>query len=253
MPGSRRGGPPPPRFMLVSELRKSAVTHRHREPEGRRRQDHDGGQPCRLPGGVRRGGAAHRSRSSGQRVRRAGRPPSTRRGRRTGCWPARSASMRPCADCRRRTMAPALMPGPRRRRGGAGRRGRQRFVLERAIRGPLNAYDYVFIDCSPSLGVLTVNALAAAREVLVPVQAEYYALEGLAQLLETIELVRERLNPQLRILGVLIHHARRTHTAGPGGRQRDAPRTSARTCSRPPCRATCGSAKHRATACRSTI
>ena len=62
----------------------------------------------------------------------------------------------------------------------------------------------MFIDCPPSLGVLTVNALAAAREVLVPVQAEYYALEGLAQLLDTIELVRERLNPQLRILGVLI-------------------------------------------------
>jgi chromosome partitioning protein len=78
------------------------------------------------------------------------------------------------------------------------------FVLERAIRGHLHAYDYVFIDCPPSLGVLTVNALAAVGEVLVPVQAEYYALEGLAQLLETIELVRERLNPQLRILGVLI-------------------------------------------------
>ena len=78
------------------------------------------------------------------------------------------------------------------------------FVLERAVRDHLHAYDYVFIDCPPSLGVLTVNALAAAREVLVPVQAEYYALEGLAQLLDTVELVRERLNPELRILGVLI-------------------------------------------------
>ncbi len=78
------------------------------------------------------------------------------------------------------------------------------FVLERALRDHLHAYDYVFIDCPPSLGVLTVNALTAAREVLVPVQAEYYALEGLAQLLDTIELVRERLNPELKILGVLI-------------------------------------------------
>ena len=60
------------------------------------------------------------------------------------------------------------------------------------------AYDFVFIDCPPSLGVLTVNALVAAREVLVPVQAEYYALEGLAQLLETIGLVQQHLNPELR-------------------------------------------------------
>ena len=77
-------------------------------------------------------------------------------------------------------------------------------VLAQALDGRLGAYGFVFIDCPPSLGVLTVNALAAAREVLVPVQAEYYALEGLAQLLDTITLVRERLNPGLQILGVLI-------------------------------------------------
>ena len=69
---------------------------------------------------------------------------------------------------------------------------------------PLDRYEFVFIDCPPSLGVLTVNALVAAREVLIPVQAEYYALEGLAQLLETVRLVRERLNPALQILGVLL-------------------------------------------------
>ena len=65
-------------------------------------------------------------------------------------------------------------------------------------------YGFVFIDCPPSLGPLTVNALAAADRVLVPVQAEYYALEGLAQLVESIELVRRSLNPGLRIGGVLI-------------------------------------------------
>jgi chromosome partitioning protein len=78
------------------------------------------------------------------------------------------------------------------------------FVLARALEGRLAPYRFVFIDCPPSLGVLTVNALAAAREVLIPVQAEYYALEGLAQLLDTVALVRERLNPDLQILGVLL-------------------------------------------------
>lgn len=65
-------------------------------------------------------------------------------------------------------------------------------------------YDYVLIDCPPSLGLLTVNALAAANAVLIPVQAEYYALEGLSQLLSVIQQVRQSLNPGLEILGVLI-------------------------------------------------
>jgi chromosome partitioning protein len=78
------------------------------------------------------------------------------------------------------------------------------FVLKYALRGHLKPYDYVFIDCPPSLGVLTVNGLTAVEEVLVPVQAEYYALEGLAQLLETVDLVRKRLNPSLTLLGVVL-------------------------------------------------
>ena len=78
------------------------------------------------------------------------------------------------------------------------------FVLRGALDGALGAYEFVFIDCPPSLGVLTVNGLTAAREALVPVQAEYYALEGLAQLLGTIDLVRERINPGLRLLGIVI-------------------------------------------------
>ncbi len=65
-------------------------------------------------------------------------------------------------------------------------------------------YDYVLIDCPPSLGLLTINALSAANSVLIPVQAEYYALEGLSQLLSVIQQVRQSLNPGLDILGVLI-------------------------------------------------
>jgi chromosome partitioning protein len=65
-------------------------------------------------------------------------------------------------------------------------------------------YSFVFVDCPPSLGALTVNALAAADRVLVPLQAEYYALEGLAQLVRSVELIRARLNPNLAIAGVIL-------------------------------------------------
>jgi len=67
----------------------------------------------------------------------------------------------------------------------------------------LQAYDYIVIDCPPSLSLLTVNALIASRYVLLPVQAEFYALEGLGQLLETMKLIRKNMNPTLDILGVL--------------------------------------------------
>ena len=65
-------------------------------------------------------------------------------------------------------------------------------------------YDYVLIDCSPSLGIITVNALTAADSVLIPVQAEYFALEGIAQLLNTIRIIKSRLRPQLEIEGFLL-------------------------------------------------
>ena len=83
-------------------------------------------------------------------------------------------------------------------------RGNGEHFLAQALAHGTENYRFVFLDCPPSLGPLTVNALAAADRVLVPVQAEYYALEGLTQLLESIELVRRRLNPRLGLGGVLI-------------------------------------------------
>jgi chromosome partitioning protein len=65
-------------------------------------------------------------------------------------------------------------------------------------------YDYIFIDCPPSLGLLTVNAFAAAKELLIPIQAEYYALEGLSQLLETYAVVKKRLNPALNLSTIIL-------------------------------------------------
>jgi chromosome partitioning protein len=81
--------------------------------------------------------------------------------------------------------------------------GGERYLTE-ALASGSSQYDFVFLDCPPSLGPLTVNALAAAHRVLVPVQAEYYALEGLSQLMQSIELIRRRLNPTLGVGGVLL-------------------------------------------------
>ena len=76
--------------------------------------------------------------------------------------------------------------------------------LAAGLAGLNGRYARVFVDCPPSLGLLTVNALTAADGVLIPIQTEYYALEGLSQLVNTIRLVRERLNPRLEIEGVLL-------------------------------------------------
>jgi len=84
------------------------------------------------------------------------------------------------------------------------RRGDGERYLADALTSATDDYAFVFVDCPPSLGPLTVNALAAADRVLVPVQAEYYALEGLAQLVGSVELVRSRLNPRLALGGVLL-------------------------------------------------
>jgi len=73
-----------------------------------------------------------------------------------------------------------------------------------AIGSDDDRYDYVFIDCPPSLGLLTLNALVAGAEMLIPIQAEYYALEGLGQLIETVEMVRKHLNPRLVVSTILV-------------------------------------------------
>jgi chromosome partitioning protein len=78
----------------------------------------------------------------------------------------------------------------------------ERYLAE-ALSG-VEGYDFLFLDCPPSIGPLTVNALGAADRVIVPVQAEYYALEGLAQLVQSINLIKARLNPRLTIAGVLL-------------------------------------------------
>ena len=79
---------------------------------------------------------------------------------------------------------------------------KREFALQRALQAA--SYDYVIIDCPPSLGLLTINGLTAATSVLIPVQAEYYALEGLSQLLNTIQAVRGSTNPGLDLLGIAL-------------------------------------------------
>ena len=82
--------------------------------------------------------------------------------------------------------------------------GRREHFLKRALAENRDRYDYILIDTPPSLGLLTLNALTAADSVLIPIQCEYYALEGLSQLLSTIQLVQRGLNPDLQVEGVLL-------------------------------------------------
>lgn len=78
------------------------------------------------------------------------------------------------------------------------------FIVRNAVEKIKDNYDFVIIDCPPSLSMLTINAMTTADSVLVPIQCEYYALEGLSQLIHTVELVKERLNPRLEIEGVVF-------------------------------------------------
>jgi chromosome partitioning protein len=77
-------------------------------------------------------------------------------------------------------------------------------VLKRVFQTIQNDYDFIIMDCPPSLGLLTINALTAANGVIVPIQSEYYALEGLTQLMDTINIVKKHLNPSLDIFGVVV-------------------------------------------------
>ncbi|MEN2258824.1 AAA family ATPase [Paraclostridium benzoelyticum] len=78
------------------------------------------------------------------------------------------------------------------------------YILKKAIDKVRDKYDYIFIDCPPSLGMLTINCLTAVDSVLIPIQCEYYALEGVSQLMETISLIKRSLNPNLEIQGVVL-------------------------------------------------
>lgn len=92
--------------------------------------------------------------------------------------------------------------------------------LRDAIDDVKDDYDYILIDCPPSLGLLTINAFTACDSILIPVQSEYYALEGLSQLLNTIKLVQKHFNKQLRIEGVLLTmYDARTQSRSPGQRR----------------------------------
>ena len=82
--------------------------------------------------------------------------------------------------------------------------GGERYLADALVAPATDPYTFVFLDCPPAFGALTVNALAAADRVIVPVQAEYYALEGLSQLLGSINLVKARLNPRLAVAGILL-------------------------------------------------
>jgi len=78
------------------------------------------------------------------------------------------------------------------------------YILDAALKSVANSFDYLFIDCPPSLGLLTLNALVAADKVIVPIQCEYYALEGLGQLMQTVDAIRGGLNPRLQVAGLLM-------------------------------------------------
>ena len=82
--------------------------------------------------------------------------------------------------------------------------GEREFRLRRALEPLAAEYEYILIDCPPSLGLLTVNGLAAAKGVVIPLQCEYYALEGLADILKTIDLVKAAANPELKVDGILL-------------------------------------------------
>ena len=84
------------------------------------------------------------------------------------------------------------------------------------LRRCVDDYDYILIDCPPSLNMLTVNALVAADGVIIPMQCEYYALEGLSALVGTIERITQTANPELKVMGLGAHHVRSAQQFGAG-------------------------------------
>ncbi len=113
----------------------------------------------------------------------------------------------PASDCIVKTNVGDVLPSNKELSGASVElveEENREFVLKTRLLALREDYDYIFIDCPPSLELLTVNALAAADSVLIPVQCEYYALEGIADLMTTIKLTKKRLNPGLEIQGIVL-------------------------------------------------
>ena len=230
---------------------QSAGVH-DRQPEGRRGQDDHRRQRRGRARAAGAAGARHRPRPAGQRQHRA-RHRAPRRhtvvlrgadrrdpGARPPCSAARTASG--CSACRRRSTLPA--PRSNWSAWSPARAG----CAPRSAELNNHDFDYVFIDCPPSLGLLTINALVAAPEVLIPIQCEYYALEGVGQLLRNIEMVKAHLNPDAERVHRDPDDVRRAHQAGRSGRRTMSARTSATRCCGPSSRAASRCPRRRATA-----
>ena len=175
---------------------------RTRESEGRRRQDDDRGQPRRVP---------RRGRRADLLIDLDPQANATSGAGRTGEWTSSydlldGAQALDLASSTRFANLELIPPAPTwpERRPSSRSAATASASWPSRSPGVADRYRFVFLDCPPSLGPLTVNALAAADRVLVPVQAEYYALEGVAQILGSIEAVRARLNPKLTIAGLLL-------------------------------------------------
>ena len=180
------------------------------EPEGRRRQDDDNGQPC--------GGARVRRRTRARdRPRPAGKRLDSPRGAAHGRHPVglrrahrrvpladiiqTSPSRRTCCVRRARSTSPAPRSNSSRRSRVSTGCAPRSTTTSRNLDERL---DFVLIDCPPSLGLLTINAFTAAKELLIPIQCEYYALEGLSQLLGTVRMIQRHLNPQLSLSTIVL-------------------------------------------------
>ena len=209
---------------LNSQRSARGPGHGLHKPEGRRRQDDHGDQPGCLPRSLRYTNSRHRSRPAGQcHERPRNRPPrgrrlllrGTRRPLADGGSGDLDADRRASTSCPR----PRRSPGPKSSWWASSARERRLAASLSELNG---SYQRILIDCPPSLGLLTLNALTAADGVLIPIQTEYYALEGLSQLVNTIRRVREGLNPRLEIEGVRADDVRRPDEPVGAGRVRGA-------------------------------